>query len=184
MYLAILCALFGMVKWPFQRLSDLQLGDQKVPSWITWYKICMLYTHVYIPIPCCVSNTLTKSYLTCSLRWLNWEFSYRIPLSALQGIALSMNFRNPWHGKIMFKKHPEISRCFSLMLTAPSLLQVVVFGYLNTKPKTVYLEHDVGLSSDNVMQQNHDTPEVSGGRPEKLPGRICSTYIITYPPRK
>ena len=28
--LAILCALFGMVKWPFQRLSDLQLGDQKV----------------------------------------------------------------------------------------------------------------------------------------------------------
>ena len=30
MYLAILCALFGMVKWHFQRLSDLQLGDQKV----------------------------------------------------------------------------------------------------------------------------------------------------------
>ena len=28
--LAILCDLFGMVKWPFQRLSDLQLGDQKV----------------------------------------------------------------------------------------------------------------------------------------------------------
>ena len=28
--LAILCALFGMVKWPFQRLSDLQLGDEKV----------------------------------------------------------------------------------------------------------------------------------------------------------
>ena len=26
----ILCALFGMVKWPFQRLSDLQLGEQKV----------------------------------------------------------------------------------------------------------------------------------------------------------
>ncbi len=29
-YLAILCDLFGMVKWPFQGLSDLQLGDQKV----------------------------------------------------------------------------------------------------------------------------------------------------------
>ena len=29
-HLAILCDLFGMVKWPFQRLSDLQLGDQKV----------------------------------------------------------------------------------------------------------------------------------------------------------
>ena len=29
-YLAILCDLFGMVKWPFQRLSDLQLGDKKV----------------------------------------------------------------------------------------------------------------------------------------------------------
>ena len=29
-HLAILCDLFGMVKWPFQGLSDLQLGDQKV----------------------------------------------------------------------------------------------------------------------------------------------------------
>ena len=29
-YLAILCDLFGMVKWPFQWLSGLQLGDQKV----------------------------------------------------------------------------------------------------------------------------------------------------------
>ncbi len=28
--LAILCDLFGMVKWPFQGLTDLQLGDQKV----------------------------------------------------------------------------------------------------------------------------------------------------------
>ena len=28
--LAILCDLFGMVKWPFKRLSDLQLGDTKV----------------------------------------------------------------------------------------------------------------------------------------------------------
>ena len=28
--LAILCDLFGMVKWPFKRQSDLQLGDQKV----------------------------------------------------------------------------------------------------------------------------------------------------------
>ncbi len=26
----ILCDLFGLVKWPFQRLSDLQLGDNKV----------------------------------------------------------------------------------------------------------------------------------------------------------
>ena len=30
LYLAILCDLFGMVKWPFKRLSDLQLRDQKV----------------------------------------------------------------------------------------------------------------------------------------------------------
>ena len=29
-YLAILCDLFGMVKWALQRLSDLQLGDKKV----------------------------------------------------------------------------------------------------------------------------------------------------------
>ena len=28
--LAILCDLFGMVKWPFQGVSDLQLGDEKV----------------------------------------------------------------------------------------------------------------------------------------------------------
>ena len=26
---AILCDLFGMVRWPFQGLSDLQLGDEK-----------------------------------------------------------------------------------------------------------------------------------------------------------
>ena len=36
-HLAILCALFGMFKWPFQRLSDLQLGDKKghfeSPGW-------------------------------------------------------------------------------------------------------------------------------------------------------
>ena len=36
-YLAILCDLFGMSKWPFQRLSDLQLGDIERPLWITWY---------------------------------------------------------------------------------------------------------------------------------------------------
>ena len=29
-YLAILCDFFGMVKWPLQWLSDLQLGDKKV----------------------------------------------------------------------------------------------------------------------------------------------------------
>ena len=29
-HLAILCDLFGMVKWPFKCLSDLQIGDEKV----------------------------------------------------------------------------------------------------------------------------------------------------------
>ncbi len=29
MYQVILCDLFGMVKWPFQGISDLQLGDKK-----------------------------------------------------------------------------------------------------------------------------------------------------------
>ena len=29
-HLAILCDLFGIVKWPFQRLRDLQLGDKKI----------------------------------------------------------------------------------------------------------------------------------------------------------
>ena len=33
--LASLCGHFGMVRWPFQWLSDLQLGDQKVTVWIT-----------------------------------------------------------------------------------------------------------------------------------------------------
>ena len=28
-FLAILCALFGMIKWTLQRLSDLQIGDKK-----------------------------------------------------------------------------------------------------------------------------------------------------------
>ena len=40
-------ALFGMVKWPFQRLSDLQLGIQKVTAWITW----LLYPHCGFPNP-------------------------------------------------------------------------------------------------------------------------------------
>ena len=35
-HLALLCDLFGMVKWPFKWLSDFQIGDQKVRSWITW----------------------------------------------------------------------------------------------------------------------------------------------------
>ena len=29
-FLAILCDFFGMVNWPFQRWSDLQLDDEKV----------------------------------------------------------------------------------------------------------------------------------------------------------
>ena len=37
LYLAIRCDLFGRLKWPLQRLSDLQLGDKKVTAWITWY---------------------------------------------------------------------------------------------------------------------------------------------------
>ena len=54
-YLAILCALFGMVKWPLQRLSDLQLGDQKailnhlVFKYIyidTWFSSILFYSHI------------------------------------------------------------------------------------------------------------------------------------------
>ena len=30
------CDLFGMAKWPFQRISDLQPGGKKVTNWITW----------------------------------------------------------------------------------------------------------------------------------------------------
>ena len=37
-YLAILCDLSGMVKWPSRKVvGDLQLGDRKVTAWITWY---------------------------------------------------------------------------------------------------------------------------------------------------
>ena len=38
-YLAILkVTIFGMVKtWPVQRLSDTQLGDRKVTTWIAWH---------------------------------------------------------------------------------------------------------------------------------------------------
>ena len=38
-YLAILrlCPFFGIVKWPFQRLSDLQLADQQKSPGTSWY---------------------------------------------------------------------------------------------------------------------------------------------------
>ncbi len=42
MILAILCALFGMVNWPFQRLSDLQLGNEKVTL---NHLDCMFFLH-------------------------------------------------------------------------------------------------------------------------------------------
>ena len=32
----MVCDLFGIVKWPFQRLSDLQLGDQKLDYMATF----------------------------------------------------------------------------------------------------------------------------------------------------
>ena len=47
-YRTILCDLFGMVKWPFQRLSDLQLGDQKghFDSPGKWIFIDRYITHI------------------------------------------------------------------------------------------------------------------------------------------
>ena len=36
-------ALFGMFKWPFQRLSDLQLGDQKV----TLNQLVVVFQHAW-----------------------------------------------------------------------------------------------------------------------------------------
>ena len=43
-YLAILGELFGMVKWAFQKLSDLQLGNKKV----TLYHLVYVCTYIYI----------------------------------------------------------------------------------------------------------------------------------------
>ncbi len=44
-YLAILCDLFGMVKWHFERWSDLQLRDQKVTL---NHLVCIVYIYIYI----------------------------------------------------------------------------------------------------------------------------------------
>ena len=41
-YMAILCDLFGMIEWPFPRLSDLQLRDQK----ITLNHLVYLYIYI------------------------------------------------------------------------------------------------------------------------------------------
>ena len=46
-YLAILCDLFGMVKWPFQSLSDLQLGDKKVTLNHLVYYFMYLYFLIF-----------------------------------------------------------------------------------------------------------------------------------------
>ena len=51
-YLAILCDLFGKVKWPFQSLSDLQLLDKKVTL-----------------------NHLLYLYLCLSIIWIN-QYTY------------------------------------------------------------------------------------------------------------
>ena len=51
-YLAILLVtFFGMLKWPFQRLSDLQLGDKKVT-------LNHLVQHIYHSFCFCVTNPL------------------------------------------------------------------------------------------------------------------------------
>ena len=41
--LAILCDLFGMFKWPFQWLSDLQRSGIKRSHWITWNKVFVCF---------------------------------------------------------------------------------------------------------------------------------------------
>lgn len=52
-YLAILRVIFfGMVKWSFQGLRDLQLGDQQLTDqqltdWITWYCLFTLKSWIY-----------------------------------------------------------------------------------------------------------------------------------------
>ena len=48
-YLAILCDLFGMVKWPLQWLSDLQLGDKKVTLNHLEYIFLFMFTLLLLP---------------------------------------------------------------------------------------------------------------------------------------
>ena len=151
MYLAILCALFGMVKRPFQRLSDLQLGDQKVTAWITWYKIYILYTHVYIPIPFCVSSTLTKSYLTCM-------FFEVIELGIfIQGPSFCLARDCPFN---------ELQKSLAGEKSCSTNIQKssVVFPSCSLLPPFCKSWFWSGFW---VPKHRTDTPEVSGGRPEK-----------------
>ena len=91
-YRAILCDLFGMVKWPFQRLSDLQPGYKKVTAWITWYKYSHPMEHLGIlthdsrkirenslPLPgsCCldICRKCPKNPIFPSIQWLLWPIN-------------------------------------------------------------------------------------------------------------
>ncbi len=68
--LAIFCDLFGVVKWPLQRLSDLQLGDKKVTAWITWMLVLFCFN---IMISCGYSN----------LAQVSWEFEHPMESSSI-----------------------------------------------------------------------------------------------------
>ena len=52
--LAILCALFGMVAWPLERLSDLRIGDKKVTlnhlDHVIWKCFSMHFCHMWLEL--------------------------------------------------------------------------------------------------------------------------------------
>ncbi len=84
-YLASLCDLFGMGKWPFQRLSDLQIGDEKV----TLNHLVAYSSHFSIRwvIPTVNGGT------SCRLNWLN----------------INKNIVRCWHGLVHLKSHHHTS---------------------------------------------------------------------------
>ena len=59
----VLYDLFGMVTWPLQRLSDLQIGDKKVTAWITWLVTYVTYDLIWPDDRVLTCNSLWSSPL-------------------------------------------------------------------------------------------------------------------------
>ncbi len=105
-YLAILCDLFGMVKWPFKGLSDLQLGNQKVtlnhlvPS---IYSKCLFYiqpsTVVNVTItspsggsPCLLVPATFEQIVYTSVLWIYKRAKAMTSVSQIENFNQSGEF--------------------------------------------------------------------------------------------
>ena len=94
-YLAILCALFGMVKWPLQRLSDLQLGDQKA----ILNHLVFKYIYRYMVFFYSILFTYQYVWLLCILSWAHMEPFQLGPLLSPQ-VELAGERRWWWKGHV------------------------------------------------------------------------------------